>query len=69
MKNLRHAYFVLENTNETQQTPKLHGSLMVATQKETPHIFSRRLEELEIINISGELVAYFGKKFGNRVSN
>jgi hypothetical protein len=57
MKNLRHAYFVLENTNETQQTPKLYGSLMVAAQKETPHIFSRRLEELEIINISGELVA------------
>ena len=30
-----------------------------------PHIFSRQLEELGIINISRELVAYFSKKFAD----
>jgi len=48
----------------------MYGSLIVKNARELPtDFFSRPLAELGIINISRALVAYFGKKFANRISN
>ena len=66
MKNLRHAYVrILENTNETQQIFNVWKLIGYDAKENTHMIFSRQLEELEIINISRDLVAYFAKKFVN----